>query len=187
MNQEHEADDAMAAQTASAEMDMSAGDDAPDADAALLELQSQIEALKNDVLRERAETENVRKRARRDVEAAHKYGLERLVQELLPVKDSMDMGLQAALGATEIEALTEGMALTAKMFDDFFGKLNVVAVEPVGERFDPEFHQAMTTEESREVEPGTVLSVMQKGYLLNDRLVRPALVIVARAPAPDDA
>lgn len=153
----------------------------------LVRLQAEVTQLREEVLRERAEAENVRKRAARDVEAAHKFGQERLINELLPVKDSMDMGLAAASQASDVAALTEGMALTAKMFSDFLDKLNVQALDPTGERFDPEFHQAMTTEESSEVEAGLVLRVMQKGYVLNDRLLRPALVVVARAPAAGDA
>lgn len=146
-------------------------------------LNAQLAEMKDEILRVRAEMENARKRAERDVEAAHKYGQERLVGELLPVKDSIDLGLEAAHTATDIDALRQGMELTAKMFGDFFDKLAVCVVDPAGERFDPERHQAMTTEETTDAEPGTVVRVMQKGYLLNDRLMRPALVVVAKAPA----
>ena len=169
-----------AAATAAAEAGAPAPAAEPEA-GELEQLRAEIAALQEESLRTRAEVDNIRKRAERDVAAAHKYGLERLVQELLPVKDSMDMGLAAATAATEIESLREGMALTAKMFSDFFDKLNIVEVDPAGERFDPEFHQAMTTEESVEHEPGTVVRVMQKGYSLNERLVRPALVVVSKA------
>lgn len=150
-------------------------------------LEQEIKTLKEEVLRARAEVENIRKRAERDVEAAHKYGLERLIQEVLPVKDSMDLGLAAADSATEIETLKEGMAMSVKMFEDFFEKLHIKALDPEGGRFDPEFHQAMSTEESTDIAPGLVLRVMQKGYVLNDRLVRPALVVVAKAPTSSDA
>lgn len=160
-----------------------AAGEAADGDDAVAALEAQVEALKEEVLRARAEMDNVRKRAERDVEAAHKYGQERLVNELLPVKDSIDLGLQAAAGATDVEALREGMALTEKAFGDFLDKLAVLAVDPLGERFDPEQHQAMTMEESVEHAPGTVMRVMQKGYLLNERLLRPALVVVAKAAA----
>ena len=150
---------------------------------ALEVVQAEIDELKNELLRGRAEVDNIRKRAERDVEAAHKYGQERLAQDLLPVKDSIDMGLEAATNATDIEGLKEGMALTAMMFSDFFAKLQIRSIDPGGERFDPEFHQAMMTEEASDVEAGTVLRVMQQGYVLNDRLLRPALVVVAKAPA----
>ena len=144
------------------------------------ELTEEIRLLKEDVLRARADVENVRKRAEKDVTAAHKYGLERLLQELLPVKDSIDMGLEATAAAESIQPLREGMELTVKMFSDFFEKLNVRVVDPVNEKFDPQFQQAMMTELSSSVEEGHVLRVMQKGYLLNDRLVRPALVVVSK-------
>lgn len=143
-------------------------------------LEAQLETLKDELLRARAELDNTRKRAERDVEAAHKHGQERFVQELLPVKDSIDLGLDAAAHATDMDALREGMTLTAKMFTDFFDKLAIRAIDPHGERFDPEHHQAMTMEETAEHAPGTVIRVMQKGYLHNDRLVRPALVVVAK-------
>ena len=144
------------------------------------ELAEEIRLLKEDVLRARADVENVRKRAEKDVTAAHKYGLERLLQELLPVKDSIDMGLEATAASESIQPLREGMELTVKMFSDFFEKLNVKVVDPVNEKFDPQFQQAMMTEVSASIEEGHVLRVMQKGYLLNDRLVRPALVIVSK-------
>lgn len=155
--------------------------------AEIASLSAQLADMKNEVLRVRADMENARKRAERDVEAAHKYGQERLVSELLPVKDSIDLGLAAADAATDIDALRQGMELTAKMFGDFFDKLAISAVDPTGERFDPERHQAMTTEETADAAPGTVVRVMQKGYLLNDRLMRPALVVVAKAPAASSA
>lgn len=144
-------------------------------------LRAQVEELKNEVLRGRADMDNQRKRAERDLESAHKYGLERFIHELLPVKDSLDLGLKAALSATEVATLTEGMAMTIKMFDDFFEKLAIKQIHPEGERFDPEFHQAMTMEEASHVAPGTVTRVMQSGYVLNQRLLRPALVVVAKA------
>ncbi len=147
----------------------------------VVRLRAQVEELKNEVLRGRADMDNQRKRAERDLESAHKYGLERFIHELLPVKDSLDLGLKAALTATEVATLTEGMAMTIKMFDDFFEKLAIKQIHPEGERFDPEFHQAMTMEEASHVAPGTVTRVMQSGYVLNQRLLRPALVVVAKA------
>ena len=144
-------------------------------------LRAQVDELKDEVLRGRADLDNQRKRAERDRESAHKYGLERFIHELLPVKDSLDLGLKAALAATEVASLTEGMAMTIRMFDDFFEKLSIQQIHPEGERFDPEFHQAMTMEEASHVVPGTVTRVMQSGYLLNQRLLRPALVVVAKS------
>ena len=150
-------------------------------------LNEEIARLRDEVLRAQAEADNTRKRAERDVIAAHKYGLEKLTSELLPVKDSMDLGLSAATAAAEVESLTEGMELTVKMLDEFFAKTGIRAVDPLGERFDPDFHQAMTMEVSAESMPGTVVRVMQKGYVLHDRLIRPALVVVAKAGSADEA
>lgn len=151
-------------------------------------LRAELESAKNelstardDVLRARAEADNVRKRAERDVTAAHKFGIERFITALLPVKDSMDLGFNALEATTDIEAIREGMALTAKMFDDALEKSGVSTLDPTGETFDPEFHQAMTMQPSSEAQPGTVLSCMQKGYVLNERLIRPAMVVVAKA------
>ena len=143
-------------------------------------LTAEVGDLKDDLLRAKADTENVRKRGQRDVEAAHKYGLEKLIQSVLPVKDTIDMGLEAATEATDVGAIREGMALTGKIFEEFLEKLSVEAVNPIGQKFDPEFHQAMATEISIQYDEGMVIRVMQKGYLLNDRLIRPALVVVSK-------
>lgn len=139
------------------------------------------------VLRARAELENFRKRAERDIEAAHKYGLERIIGELLPVLDSLESGLAAAAGQGAADKLLEGMALTHKLLISVLEKFNVKALDPVGQKFDPKLHQAMSAVESKDAEPDTVLTVCQKGYLLHERLIRPALVIVAKAPAVDSA
>ncbi len=136
------------------------------------------------LLRAKAEMENLRKRTRRDVENAHKFGLEKFVAEVLPVLDSMELGLSAASEeGVDIEKVREGMELTLKMLQTAVDKFGVSQVDPAGEQFDPERHQAMTMQETDTVEPGTVVSVIQKGYVLNERLVRPALVIVAKAPS----
>ena len=132
------------------------------------------------LLRTRADMENLRKRTEKDLENAHKYGIEKFVSEMLPVKDSMELGI-AAQDAT-VESLHEGMQLTMNMFDTAFQKLGVVEINPQNETFDPELHQAMTMQESDEVEPNTVIMVMQKGYSLNGRLVRPAMVVVSKKP-----
>lgn len=134
------------------------------------------------VLRMQAEQENLRKRSQRELENAHKYGIEKFVAELLPVKDSLELGLSASDDTTgEVEKIREGVELTLKMLSDVFEKFGVEAVNPEGEKFNPEHHQAMSIQETAEVEPNTVIAVMQKGYLLNDRLVRPAMVMVAKA------
>jgi len=137
-------------------------------------------------LRTQAEMENLKKRAERDVQNAHKFGSEKLIGELLPVVDSMEMGLAAIDRDDEATAkFVEGMELTIKMFIDALQKVGVSQVDPMGDAFNPEFHQAMTMQETADAEPNTVIAVMQKGYLLNERLVRPAMVVVAKAPAAE--
>lgn len=144
------------------------------------------------VLRSKAELENVQRRAARDLENAHKYALERFALELLPVKDSLELGLNAvAEGEGEGEQITrlrEGTELTLKMLAAAMEKFGIQEVDPLDEPFNPELHHAMTLQESREKAPNTVLGVMQKGYLLNERVIRPAMVIVSKAaPAESDA
>lgn len=141
-------------------------------------LQGKADGYLNDLMRARAEAENVRKRSARDIENAHKYGQERFIVEMLPVKDSMDLGLAAAESATDIESLREGMALTRKALVQALEKMGVTEVDPLGEKFNPELHQAISVQPA-DAEPNTVLTVVQKGYCLHDRLLRPALVIVA--------
>jgi len=135
-----------------------------------------------EVLRARADLDNTRKRMERDIENAHKYGVEKFVQGLLPVIDSLEMGLAAAKQEdANIGSVKEGTELTLKMFADCVDKFGMQALDPKGEKFNPEFHQAMSIQESNDHEPDTVIAVMQKGYLLNGRLVRPAMVVVAKA------
>jgi len=136
-------------------------------------------------LRANADLENARRRAQQDIEKARKYGLEKLVEDLLPIKDSIEMGLVAAQTENaNLEKLQEGSELILKMFADTLDKHGIETVEPKGETFDPERHQAMSLQESED-EPNTVISVLQKGYLLNGRLIRPAMVIVAKKPTAD--
>ena len=132
-------------------------------------------------LRAQAEVENVRRRAERDLAHAHKFALERFVSALLPVKDSLELGLAASAekGATTA-GIAEGVELTLRMFEQAMEKFGIETVDPAGDPFNPEFHQAMTVQESDTAASGTVLTVVQKGYLLNERLVRPAMVIVAK-------
>ncbi len=150
--------------------------------AALEAMRSEIDRHRDDALRARADVDNARKRAQRDVEAAHKYGLERLVEALLPIKDSLDLGLEASKSTTDIKSLQEGMALTQQMFQGAFDKLEVTVVDPEGGRFDPALHQAVMMEAHPSAAPNTVLRVLQRGYSLHERLIRPAMVVVAKAP-----
>ena len=129
-------------------------------------------------LRAVAELENVRKRAAKDVENARKFALERFARELLTVKDSFEMGLAAAEDET-VDSLLEGSAATLKLLSNTLQQFGIVELDPEGEPFDPEFHEAISMQPSTDVEPGSVVTVVQKGYTLNGRLLRPAMVIVA--------
>ncbi len=150
----------------------------------LEELKAKVETLQEQLLRQRAEMDNMRKRARRDVEEAHKYALEKFGNELLPVIDSMEMGLAASQNAqADLDKLKEGADLTLKMFVSVLEKSGIESVSPqVGDKPDPAFHQVMSVQEDPQAEPDTILTVVQKGYTLNGRLMRPAMVIVAKAP-----
>ena len=131
-------------------------------------------------LRTRAEMENLRKRAARDVENAHKYALQGFVGELLPIMDSLQLGLAAAGDTEAVRDLREGMALTLKMFNAALEKFGVSVIDPLDEKFNPEQHEAVSMQEAEGRESGTVISVMQKGYELNGRLIRAATVMVAK-------
>ncbi len=151
----------------------------------LQDAQAKADEYWNQLLRVRAELENVQRRAQRELENARKFALEKFVRELLPVLDSLEMGLNAAQGeGVGMEKMVEGLDLTLKMLRDTMEKFGVRAVDPVGERFNPEHHQAMSTQPSDDVAPNTVLNVYQKGYLLNDRLIRPAMVVVSAGNGP---
>jgi molecular chaperone GrpE len=133
------------------------------------------------MLRAIAETDNVRRRTERDLENAHKFALERFTQELLPVIDSLEMGLQAAQAQdVSIASLQQGSELILKKFESLLGKFNVAAINPLDQPFNPELHQAVSMVPVPDKAPNTVVSVLQKGYTLNDRLVRPAMVVVAQ-------
>jgi len=149
---------------------------APHLAALLKEAEDEAARLKDAWLRAKAETENVRKQAQNDLAKAHKYAIERFAQDLLTVKDALELSL-ATPNAT-IETLKDGVELTLKNLNAAFDKARIVEINPVGEKYDPHRHQAMTMIQSGEP-PGTVVQVFQKGYLLNDRVLRPALVAVA--------
>ncbi len=134
-------------------------------------------------LRTQAEMENLKRRNQKDLENAHKFALEGFSKELLAVIDSLELGLQALTGESEeVQKFREGSELTLKQFETAFTKFNIEKIDPTGETFNPDLHQAMTMLPSEEAAPNTVLNVLQKGYNLNGRLIRPALVVVAKAP-----
>jgi molecular chaperone GrpE len=144
------------------------------------ELQQKLSTLGEQLLREQAEMQNVRRRAQRDVESAHKFALEKFATELLSVVDN----LERAIGAIDAEdesqkAVAEGLELTLKTFIDVLAKHSVVPVDPEGQPFDADLHQAVSMVPNAEVEPNTVINVFQKGYTLNGRLIRPAMVVVS--------
>lgn len=147
----------------------------------IAQLEDELVGAKDDVLRAQADAQNAARRAEQEVEKARKFALERFANELLPVLDNLERALEAAGGdSEEAKAIAEGVELTLKSFMDVMGKFNVDVVDPNGEPFDPNLHQAMSMVENNDVEPNTVIAVMQKGYTLNGRLVRPAMVMVSK-------
>ncbi|MFK5949747.1 MAG: nucleotide exchange factor GrpE [Methylococcales bacterium] len=140
------------------------------------------------VVRSQAEMDNLKRRTQKDLENAHKYGLEKFAKELISVIDSLELGIQASTSdAPEVVSLREGSELTIKQFESVFAKFNIEAIDPLGQPFNPELHQAMTMQPSADVEPNTVINVFQKGYILNGRLIRPAMVVVSQAvPKAED-
>ncbi len=146
---------------------------------ALADAQKKAEENWDLYMRSKAEVENAKRRADKSVENAHKFALEKFGMELLAVKDSLELGLSAEV--SDADKLKEGTELTLKMLTQAMEKFDIHEVNPLGETFDPNLHQAMTMQETSEYEPNTVMAVMQKGYILNDRLLRPAMVMVAKA------
>lgn len=148
----------------------------------LKEAREQAAANLDKALRVQADMENLKKRVQKDLDDERKYGLTKIAKELLSVIDSLELGLRAAVGdSPEVQQLREGSELTIKQFEAVFAKFNIESVDPTGQAFNPELHQAMTMQPSADVEPGTVLTVFQKGYILNGRLLRPAMVVVSKA------
>ena len=164
-----------------ADSDQSQAEDGTSASGEIDALRQKAEENWNLYLRAAAEAQNIRKRAARDVENARRYALENFSRELLLVKDSLEMGLAAAESA-DIETLLAGKEATLKQLTTVLEQFGVAEIDPAGEPFDPELHEAMTMQPAAESEPGSVLTVIQKGYSLNGRLLRPARVIVAAEP-----
>jgi molecular chaperone GrpE len=174
-------DDENEQQTAAEEAVVDVVDGDGEAEVALSDLErAEAKAAENweRYLRTAAELENVRKRAARDVENAHRYALERFSRELLAVRDSFEMALAAADNAS-VESLLEGSEATLKVLISTMQQFGIEELDPAGEPFDPEFHEAISMQPSDDVEPGSVVTVVQKGYSLNGRLLRPAMVVVA--------
>lgn len=152
---------------------------------ALEEAKEKTDQSLDQLARSRADLDNLRKRHHRELENAHKYALDGFAKELLQVRDSMEMGMTASTDdkKSDLETIREGMELTIKLFDDTLGKFNVERINPEGQPFNPDLHQAMSMIPNDDVAPNTVITVVQKGYTLNGRLLRPALVMVSQATA----
>ncbi|CAM2785070.1 nucleotide exchange factor GrpE [Pseudoalteromonas sp. NZS127_1] len=159
----------------------------PEAEIAMLyaELEAAKQTIadqKDGVVRAAADVDNIRRRAAQDVEKAHKFALEKFANELLPVIDNLERAIEFSDKENEtLKPLLEGIDMTVKSFNDAVSKFGVEIVNPQGEQFNPDFHQAMSIQPSNDVTPNTVLAVMQKGYTLNGRLLRPAMVMVSKA------
>ena len=170
------ADDGVSEETAEAEEAVE-----KDLSALLSEAQKEAEIQKDLAVRTMADMENLKRRTRKDIEDAHKYALEKFVNALIPVMDSMEMGMDAANNEdASIESIREGMEMTFKQTLDVLNEFNVERVDPKGETFDPQKHEAITMVPSPDHETNTVMDVIQKGYVLNERLIRPARVVVAQ-------
>jgi molecular chaperone GrpE len=153
-------------------------------EAALAAVEAKAQENWNSYLRAVAEMDNFRKRTERELDNARKYAVERFAQELVPVADALEMGISAAANNPE-SALLAGSQATLRQLNQAFEKAGIKIIDPAGQAFDPAWHEAMVAQESRDQPPGRVLNVIQKGYSLNGRLLRPARVVVSKAPAGD--
>lgn len=147
--------------------------------AALADAREALATQRDAVLRHQADTENLRKRLLREQEKAQRYALERIVADLLPVRDSLERGLEVSEEAATVESLRDGKALTLKMLGKVLADHGLEVIDPAGQPFDPEWHEAMSMQPSEEHPQNTVIQVLQKGYRLHDRLLRPAMVVVS--------
>lgn len=191
-NEEKNVEEAMEQDIQAAETELSpeeadqvtSAEDDQSLEARLAAAEAEIEKYKDQYVRSEAEMANLRRRVEKDVENAHKFGQEKLSKELLTVADNLERTILAAQGdVTDVTPIKEGVEMTLKGLLDAFAKFNIEVVNPEGEPFDPQFHQAMSMVENPEVEPNTVIAVMQKGYTLHGRLIRPAMVMVSKASA----
>jgi molecular chaperone GrpE len=182
MNPEHDPSVPSADDPAAAAEGQHAASETERLAAELAVAEAQLKESRDAQLRAFAEMENVRKRAQRDVEAAHRFAVERFAADIAEVRDTLELGIAASATAADATSIVEGMTATLRMIDKAFEKAGIAVVDPAGEVFNPEFHEAMVTQPSADQPPGTVLHVVQKGFTLSGRLIRPARVIIARAP-----
>lgn len=167
---------------AEAAVEADAGHEMQDLSRALNDAEQELAKHREAMLRMQAEMENLRKRLIRDQEKSRKFALERIMKDLLQVRDSMERGLEVDAESTTAAALLEGQALTLKMLAKVMQDHDLELIDPKGEAFNPELHEAMTVQPSEDLEENSVMEVLQKGYRLHDRLVRPAMVVVSRKP-----
>jgi molecular chaperone GrpE len=164
------------------------GQDTPDtagtADTELAAVQAQLQEAREAQLRALAEMDNVRKRAQREVEAAHRFAVERFAADMIEVRDTLELGLAAAGAAPEAAKFVEGSVATLRMVDKAFERAGIAVLDPVGQNFNPEFHEAIMAQPTADHPVGSVLTVVQKGFTLNGRLLRPARVVIARSLDP---
>lgn len=162
--------------------EQTSAEDAPSLEAQIEQLQEQLLQTKDDALRKLAEAQNIQRRSERDVENARKFALEKFAGDLLAVADNLERALDATdKQNTVIKPFIDGVELTQKSLIDTLAKYNIIQLNPLGEPFDPQYHQAMSMVENPDVEPNTVTLVMQNGYTINGRLLRPAMVMVSKA------
>jgi molecular chaperone GrpE len=153
-------------------------------DEALATAQAQLQEARDAQLRALAEMENVRRRAQRDVESAHRFAVERFAADMVEVRDTLELGIAAAGSAPEAVKFVEGSQATLRVLDKAFEKAGIAVLDPTGQNFNPEFHEAMVAQPTADHPAGSVLAVIQKGFTLSGRLLRPARVVIARAPDP---
>lgn len=186
VNRNEQVDDLKDAAEASAEEEQAGEQQAEQGEVSELDaLKSQVQEFQEQMLRSQAEMQNVRRRAEIDVEKAHKFALEKFVKELLPVADSLEKAVESTEGQGNtgelVASIRQGVEMTLSLFVSSLKKFNVEPLNPVGEPFDPQQHEAMSMVPAPDAEPNSVVAVVQKGYLLNGRVVRPAMVVVAKA------
>jgi len=175
-------DDQVTLDSQAAEGEAGESADASGLDQEVERLKDELVKAQEQALRAAAEAQNIRRRAEQDVEKAHKFGLEKFVNALLPVADNLERAVEASQAeGAEMSAVVEGVELTLKSLMDVLGGQKVEQIDPHGEPFNPELHQAMSAVEQADVEPNTVINVFQRGYSMNGRLVRPAMVVVSKA------
>lgn len=193
MSEKEQAEEKLDEQATPSEQAESAGESASDASvedlaAKIEELEAKAQENWDHFVRTKAEMDNMRRRTERDLENAHKFALERFAQELLPVKDSLELGVAASQEeGADVAKLREGTEMTLRMLEAAMEKFQIKVVDPLDEPFNPDLHQAMSMIEVADKAPNTVINVMQKGYTLNDRLVRPAMVVVSKAASTTEA